>query len=685
MRLSDQLKIVREKRFTGRNRECKLFQSILTNEKNQPNIIFIYGSVGVGKSFLLKKFQSYCEELQIEFTYIDCRNVGPTTDEFINATAENLVVPEKQILSDFLSHSPKRVICFDAFETLNQLETWIWQGFLPLLSSEIITIFSGRFKSSNIQIEKGEWKSLILPIHLKNFNFEESADYLNKRHIETTQYENIYKFSNGHPLTLSLIADLYENRHDLKFKPENHPELINKITSLFYDKVINSTHRKVIEICSLLYVTTESILKEILEVEDSHPLFYWLNDLFFIHSGKRGLFPENLVRESILPELLWRNREWYEEIRLRASNYYKFRITSTTGQDIVDSLFDLLYLNKNNHNINEFFDWNYNEEISCTDLTITDFNNLADFYLRLGENGKSKNAIRSAIQAGTLKSIKDKDGKILGVFEAVLSNDLQQNSDGFINAKKYLLFHAPLRKEELAIFIKYWINEEEEKIVDPVQTKIFLNIFKLLLKVKHLAYTFIAVPEPNFWQPFFKSINFKRIKELDFFKNENEFGIFGHDWRIDPLSAFLDSLISSQANSLAEDTKNSSTERLIIFSKEDFEKAIKDVLHNLNRPQKLIENPIIYSKIISDGVKADAGAKERIDFLIEMVRELIESIRVLPKHEKFYQVLLKTYVLPMESQEKAADTLDISFSTFRRYLKTGVNLLVDLLWNKEVV
>ncbi|HET9564402.1 MAG TPA: hypothetical protein VFP27_07825, partial [Mycobacterium sp.] len=72
----------------------------------------------------------------------------------------------------------------------------------------------------------------------------------------------------------------------------------------------------------------------------------------------------------------------------------------------------------------------------------------------------------------------------------------------------------------------------------------------------------------------------------------------------------------------------------------------------------------------------------------EILRSLIfESAQVLksdPRAETQYRVLDRTYLHPAPTQEKAAELLDLPFSTYRRYRDRGVGAITDWLWDRDI-
>ena len=106
-------------------------------------------------------------------------------------------------------------------------------------------------------------------------------------------------FTRGHPLALSLVADMFAQGRVVQFQAEAAPDIVHTLLQQFVQKVPGPAHRTALEVCALLRVTTEGLLAELLEMPDSHELFDWLRGLSFIQSGQGGLFPHDLAREAL--------------------------------------------------------------------------------------------------------------------------------------------------------------------------------------------------------------------------------------------------------------------------------------------------------------------------------------------------------------------------------------------------
>ncbi|PSQ87865.1 MAG: hypothetical protein BRD30_08100, partial [Bacteroidetes bacterium QH_2_63_10] len=126
------------------------------------------------------------------------------------------------------------------------------------------------------------------------------------------------------------------------------------------------------------------------------------------------------------------------------------------------------------------------------------------------------------------------------------------------------------------------------------------------------------------------------------------------------------------------------TDQVIVLSRDDFEDALTDAFKQLHRPDQLQENPLLYSRIVTNEASPDADVPARIETLQALIEETTEQLSADPRDEKYYRAVHHTYVRPAPTQEKAAEQLGVPFSTFRRHLNRGLERVTEILWDEEV-
>lgn len=126
------------------------------------------------------------------------------------------------------------------------------------------------------------------------------------------------------------------------------------------------------------------------------------------------------------------------------------------------------------------------------------------------------------------------------------------------------------------------------------------------------------------------------------------------------------------------------TEQPIVLSQAEFAEALRDAFRHFFRPEALQQNPLLRSRLVlQQSIPCDRAV--RIAILRSRLQETAELLQASPRDEKLYWALYHTYLQPTLTQEQAADLLNLPFSTYRRYLKTGIARVAEMLWQQEVL
>ena len=127
-------------------------------------------------------------------------------------------------------------------------------------------------------------------------------------------------------------------------------------------------------------------------------------------------------------------------------------------------------------------------------------------------------------------------------------------------------------------------------------------------------------------------------------------------------------------------------EPLLVLSQPDFEIAVRQGLQHVHEPHSatLVNNPLLRSRLVVERVGPQASPSERVAALQTLLRQAAGTLEASPRETKFYRALYHTYFQPAPTQEQASELLDVPFSTYRRYLKTGINRIIEILWDQEV-
>jgi hypothetical protein len=702
--LADRLSAARHRQFVGRSAELSLFQSAFASAELPFQILYIFGPGGIGKTTLLREFALACAGLQSPVYYLDARNIDPTPESFLDALRLALgLAPADSPFQILAARSQPQALLIDTYETLAPLDNWLRDVFMPQLPENTLVVLAGRTPPSDAWKADPGWQTLIRTVPLRNLSPDESRSYLAKRAVPSDQHRAILDFTHGHALALSLVADVLAQRHETRFEPEASPDVVRALLERFVQKVPGPAHRAALEACALVRVTTEALLGQMLtqpaatplptdpvSAQGAHELFEWLRTLSFIESGREGLFPHDLARETLVADLRWRNPDWYAELHRRARNYYAARTQQTRGVEQQRILFDYVFLHRDNPAVRSMLEWQTGGTILPGALRDADRAELVTM-VAAHEGAESARLAEQwlARQPEGVTVYRDEEGRAVGFIAMVALNQakLEEVRDDPATrlAWEYLQRTAPLRAGEIATHYRFWMARDTYQSVSSVQTLIFLNTVRYQLTTPGLAYHFLPCADPDFWAPAFAYANLTRLLEADYEIGGKRYGVYGHDWRAEPPLAWLALLAEREIGTApAVAAPPTPPAPLIVLSESEFSDAVQDALRNYTRAGALRGNPLLRSRFVVERAGAGASETEREAALQALLKEAVESLQSSPREVKLYRALYHTFLKPEPTQERAAEVMDVPFSTYRRHLKAGVTRVVQLLWQGEI-
>ncbi|MDE3058287.1 MAG: ATP-binding protein [Bacteroidota bacterium] len=692
--ISQRLKEARTNRFVGREHERSLFSAALGEEEFPFYVLYIFGPGGVGKTMLLEQFVAIAHRHQVLCPHVDGRSIEPTPEAFVYRMQQCLnLQPAESVLDILHSGSSKFVLIIDTYEMLAPLDDWLRDVFLPQLPDNVLTVIAGRnAPTSNWKVDAG-WQTLIRAVPLRNLSPDETRQYLEQRNVPKQQYEAVEQFTRGHPLALSLVADTIDQNREASFQFEQNPEIVKTLLEKLVQKVPSAAHRAALEVCALVQLTTESLLKEMLAMPDVHELFEWLQNLSFIERGNTGVFPHDLVRDTLITDLRWRNPDWYAELHRRAREYYKKQMQLTRGEEQRLALVDYVFLHRLNPLIRPAIQWREHGRLLSDTAKESDIADLVAMVEQHEGKESAKIAERyfiSSFKNPSVVTIVLRNGKkeIAGFLLYLCLEEMtkadEERDPGLHAVMNFLRRKAPLRQGERGLLFRYWMARENYQAMSPIQSRIFTSVVQYYFSTPALAFSFVPAASRELWTPLLTYAEIPPIPEADFECGGKRYAIFGHDWRTMPLAQWLEILGQKEMGLEPNVAPPKSVEEVIVLSESGFASAIRDALREFKRRDVLRSNPLLHSRLVLDKAGVDSTDDERVTTLVEAITSAAESLQSSPRESKFYRALYRTYINPAESQELAAESLGLPFSTYRRYLKSGIQRITEILWQIEV-
>lgn len=542
-RIADRLASARRSRFVGREAEIAIFRSALLSDEPPFAVLHVFGSGGVGKTTLLQEFARVAAEAGRDVVRIDGRHIEPSTAGVLFALSRH--TGEHANLSAVIERWPAgSVLLIDTYERLTPLDDWLRQTLIPQLSAHTIVVIAGRSEPAPPWRTDVAWAPLTRIHQLGNFGPDESRTYLTRCGVPAEHYDEALAFTRGHPLALSLIADVLTRGERLAAsRLDNEPEVIRLLLETFVREVPTRAHRLALHICASAWTTTETLLASVLERQDAHELFEWLGQLPFVEHGPHGLFPHDLARDVVYMDFRWRDPDAAFRVTERVLGYLYHRLERTSGLDRQRVWFDILYVQRYNPCLRPYFEWTGFGTAYAETAAAKDYDAILEMVER-HQGGGSATIARYWLtrQPESFRAIRRVSGDLIGFvanlrLEGATPEDLAADPAvalAFAHAER----HGPVRPGEHIVYGRFWMDSERHQDLTQVFTVVAATCSQSWI-APTVAWSFVAMAEPVVAEPMLTEIHMWRACGAEFEIDGRRYGVFGHDWRAEPAHEWL--------------------------------------------------------------------------------------------------------------------------------------------------
>ncbi|WP_165767963.1 LuxR C-terminal-related transcriptional regulator [Virgibacillus indicus] len=344
--------------FVGRKKEIEIFRQHTESSHHDAKVLHIYGTGGIGKTYLLSEYSRIAEQDGILFLMISSEDFHHTPSGFVEYLCSliemkisqfqyhttNMLQNCFQNLAD-IAREHKIIIAIDTYEKMDDLKRWLRQVFIRNIDANILFIFAGRKKLKGEWKESPAWRRVTKQVELKDFTLEQTNTYLSHYGIKSKRHiKSLWQFTEGHPLTLSLAA-ITDEKPELDPAlqlTESIPQILIELTKRWLQEVENEDLQNLIEAAAILQNFNQMCLSSILNQKISMTKFNELLSLSFIKQTRNGWAMHDLIRDSIRIELKHRNPEHFELLSERSAAFYYHRTVSTrSSYDIAQFFYHL--------------------------------------------------------------------------------------------------------------------------------------------------------------------------------------------------------------------------------------------------------------------------------------------------------------------------------------------------------
>jgi hypothetical protein len=640
-------------RFVGRADELDLFRRALAADEAPFVVLHLHGPGGIGKTTLLREFARMARQAERPVAWLDGRDVHASpagVAHALSAAGMESTVP------------PGAVLMIDTYEKIETIDAWLRGQLLPRLPARCLVVISGRNTPNREWRSDIEWAALTRVLRLENLDPTDSAAYLAARGISEQAQTSAHMFTRGHPLALSLVADVLAQR-DTAFDPEQAPDVIRDLIDCFVRDVPSPRHRAALEVCAQVRHTTEWLLARALEGDDAAALLDWLLGLSFIEQGPHGVFPHDLVREPPL----------YEQRFGRIYLALIERLRRAGGPEAQRLRMDYLFLIRHRTDYKGYYDWDALDSTYAEPAGAADDEPIVAMVER-HEGADSAEVARHWLrrQRHAFRVFRDVDGHLFG-FTAHLDWSRTTPHDeaadpALAPALALIARHGPLRPGGVVLCVRFWMHAERYQARGTAAFNLTsMHTFLDGITRDGIAWNFIVHHDPAQYAPLMEAINIARAEAADFKMTGHRYGVFAHDWQLEPPADWIEARLGMKPwRPMPFAADAAAPAAALPLDTAAFHKAVRDALRDYTRLDRLASNPLVHGRL-------DAAE------LQQQLREAVLALKGNARDDKLYRALWLTWIEPLESQETVAERLGLPFGTYRYHLARGVERVAELL------
>lgn len=361
MQIAKLLSQIENELFVGRTKELNLIAEI---SLNQPlwKLIHIYGPAGIGKTALLKRFQTLYE--QSNLIYLSGLEGYDTRENFLSdlweevkritkITPIDFVLDEESLantINELASEKEKVILLLDSFELWSPIYKWFREKWIPLLTTEVRIVTSSRFPLPSEWQRMPGWSSLIQTIEIGSLKKQSIQQYLTHRGIQDmyTRYYIEY-YSKGVPLALRVICDHVElNNGEFNEKDDSLRYFLYSVSQKLLSvssEIID--HQEMLTVASFFWWFDYELLYSVMDEPISTSTFHQFCQLPYIELSENGCWRVNDdIRQFLATDLSIRNPEKNKLLLKKATLVLKRKLEILPANQKLPYLLNTLHVSQ---------------------------------------------------------------------------------------------------------------------------------------------------------------------------------------------------------------------------------------------------------------------------------------------------------------------------------------------------
>ena len=652
--LGEWVRELRHRAFVGRDREVQLFRAALAG----PGVIFVHGPGGVGKSSLLELLAEVAAREGRDAVRVDCRHLPPLPGALPTPAGDE-----------------RLVLLIDTYELFEQIDDWVRDEYLPSLPAGVLVVVAGRRPPGPRWRADPAWRELVQVIALPNLTHGDGLAYLAAQGTPAELHDRLLAISHGHPLTLSMLVDAVRRGAE-PHALDDLPDVVGALLAHTLDEAPGPRHRTALEVCAHAHDTTEDLLRWVLG-DDVGKLFSWLRTLPFIDDGPLGLYPHDLARDALLADLRWRDRDRYADLRRRVRAQLLVRFHAAADQrERIQMLADTIVVLPRSWLTKHVPPLPVTEEYVDELRTGDRAEIFAMTEVWQGQEQAALAAYWMERRPDAFRVFRADSGETRGYAACLdLGEDDVGVDPGADAMWRYARKQGPPRRGEHVRAWRFFLDRDRGQRSSPSVTLFSACQLYDILTRDDTAWTLIgAYDDAELWGPTMGVVDFWRAADADYAIGGTRYPVFAHDWRGTDTGEWLELVGGREVTRPAG--PNEERAGGSVLSEAQFADAVRSALHDFDAPRRLQKNPLLQSRVVRQHTRDGQPPAVALCELLERAAGTLPS--------GLGEVVERTFLRPVTTQERVAEQLHLSFSTYRRHRDRAVAQIIEWLWEREI-
>ncbi|MEU1479890.1 ATP-binding protein [Streptomyces sp. NPDC005760] len=666
--LGGRLAAARAGALVGREPERAVLDRMLSGAADAPLVAYLHGPGGIGKSSLVRYAARQAEIAGRRVVHVDGR--------FLDADPRRLEEAAAAACTE-----PGAVLLIDTFEQCQPLEAWLRESFLPRLADHAVVVVAGRVApDAEWSLDPG-WAQLFTALAVRPLDAAQSHALLAARGVPAEQRSTFVAFAGGSPLALTLAASLPPSAPGAPWEPTG--DVLTTLVERLVGDLPSAVHRRALEVVAQAYVTRESLLRAVLDDEDTDTVFSWLRQLPYIEATSQGLHPHDAVRATLEADLRWRDPERYDDIRVRISLAGLRAVRGATEDDAPLRVAEWMFLFRHQEGPDNLYNYRMHPHIEDTPLRPEDVPGV----LRMADEAEGPASaaavahwVRRQPEAFRVHRCTGSPAPVS--FMAVLRLDTplpEDRAEDPVIAAVWDLVEAtaPLGPGEHLGIRRFAVQPGGQQRPSPLMELISRRTIGEEMRTRGRAVTFTVFEDADRWGRYLAEAGLPEVAAVDLGGRRQH--VFGRDWRRQTVEQWVQHRARTTVTPVTTWPATAATPGVGEDrpGRDAFAEGVLDALRTWHAPREFATSALLHSPLVPPG-SPDPTADLR-----GAIITALDALPIDPAGVKAHEALTATYITAARTHRAAARRLGVPYGTYRRHLALAKERLIEHLLRRS--